>query len=95
MHNIQTLHQQIVFPNSVECQHAQETMVLSMKLPNYGSSPPVRISAELTHGAAIGQQYTVGWADIRSDCRANWFTAPNKDLVARSVVRVNYKIEVR
>ena len=57
--------------------------------------PPARISAELTHGNAIGQQYTVGWANIQSDCRANWFTAPNRNPVGRSVVRVNYDIEVR
>ena len=30
-----------------------------------------------------------------SDCRANLFTASNKDPVARSVVRVNYDIEGR
>ena len=52
-------------------------------------------SAELTHGAAIGQDFTVGWANIQSDCQADWFTAPNREPVSRSVVRVNYDIEVR
>ena len=32
---------------------------------------------------------------MRSDCRSNWFTAPNRDPVARAVVMVNYDIQVR
>ena len=65
-----------------------------MRIPKYGTSPSIRISAELTQGAAIGQDFKVGWANIQSDCRADWFTAPNREPVSRSVVRYNYDIEV-
>ena len=66
-----------------------------MRIPKYGTSPSIRISAELTHGAAIGQDFTVGWANIQSDCRADWFTAPVRQPVSRSAVKGNYDIEVR
>ena len=70
------MQKRIVFPTSLQCGHAAETGVLKFHIPQFGTSPRKIVRAELVQGVKMGEKFTLGWSDARSDCRSKRWTGP-------------------
>ena len=82
-------------PSAVQCGHAAATGVLEFHIPSFGTSPKTLVRAELTQGVALGEKFTVGYSDARSDCRSKRWISPRGQVVSRAIVSAHYSILVR
>ena len=94
-HAMRTLEEKIIFPSSLECIHAVSKGEMQFSIPAFDSARSSRLSLPLTQGQASFEEYLKGYATITSDCRGEPFTAPDKTYVARAIVRVEGKINVK
>ena len=87
------MNKKVVFPSSIQCGHAAASGFLEFCITSVVMSPKTLLRAELTQRVALGEKFTVGYLDARSECRSKRWISPRGQVVSRAIVSAHYSIQ--